>query len=357
MLSNLFVNGCILIAIIFITVEFLNSDKIEKFSKNTKNIISGFAFSISSILLMQYSIFITSTAFLDFRTISQSASAFYGGPVSSIITGLISATFRLFHFGINSNSILTFVSMIISSLLCAYISKGKLNKKFKWFLMIISTNITHSFLFFLVLDNTSDVIKTISALIFGSIIVSTVIYYVFKHLSLSHSQMKTLKEQACIDFLTGVHNKRNFNSLYDETIKKMKQQNITFSVLMIDIDFFKNVNDTYGHSAGDEVLRDLGHIFNMFVKENGIVGRVGGEEFCILLKDYSENEAVEFGESLRKYIEETMFILSFKKQIHITVSIGVSAYKEKTLGIDNVREFADQKLYECKHSGRNKVCS
>ena len=357
MLSNLFVNGCILIAIIFITVEFLEGYKVKQLSKNTKNVISGIGFSISSILLMKYSIFITSTAFLDFRTISQSASAFYGGPISSIITGLISSTFRLIHFGVSLNSVLTFVSMIISSLLCAYISKGKLNKNLKWFLMIFSTNIVHSILFFLVLDDTSDIIKVIFSLIFGSIIVSTIIYYVFKHLELSRKHMEVLQEQACIDFLTGVHNKRNFNSLYEESTNKIKKQQNIFSVLMIDIDFFKKINDTYGHSSGDKVLKDLGHILNMFVKDHGIVGRIGGEEFSILLKGYSKAEAFEFGENLRKYIEKTMFIINFKKQIHITVSIGVASYDGKKPNVENIRDLADEKLYECKRSGRNKVCS
>lgn len=357
MLSNLFINGCILIAIIFITTEFLESNKVRKCSKNLKSIISGIAFSISSIFLMNYSIFITPNAFLDFRTISQSSSAFYGGPVSSIVTGLISATYRLFYFGLNLNSILTFISMTASSFLCAYISKGRLSKKLQWLLMIISTSFIHSILFFLVLDDLGDVIKVVLSLIAGTTIVSTLVYYVFKHLSLSRDQMQILKEQACMDFLTGVHNKRNFDSLYDEEIKKIKNKDNVFSVLIIDIDYFKNINDTYGHLSGDRVLKDLGHILTMFAKKNEIVGRIGGEEFCVLLRGYSKDEAVEFGENLRKYIEQTKFIISSQKQIHVTISIGISSNENDNVDIDSVREIADQNLYKCKKSGRNRVCS
>lgn len=357
MLSNLFVNACILIAIIFVTTEFLESSKARKYSKNIKNIISGTSFGISSILLMKYSIFVTPTAFLDFRIISQASSAFYGGPVPSIITGFISATYHLFYLEIDLNSIMIFISMIVSSLSCAYISRSKLDNNLKWLLMIISTNLIHSVLFFLILDNLSDIIKVISALIIGSMLVSTIVYYLFNYLSLSRKQIQILQQQACMDFLTGVHNKRNFDCLYNEEIRKIKNKSDVFSVLMLDIDYFKNINDTYGHLAGDRVLKDLGHILSRFSKKNEIVGRIGGEEFCILLRGYSRSEAVEFAENLRSYIKETKFIISSQKQIYITVSIGISSNEDGNLDIDNIREIADQNLYRCKKSGRNKVCS
>lgn len=179
----------------------------------------------------------------------------------------------------------------------------------------------------------------------------------FDHLLIVHKQAETLKKQACIDFLTGIYNSRKFNSLYNGRLNRLEKENQTFSVLMIDIDFFKKINDTYGHLAGDKVLKNLGCILNMFSRKSGIIGRVGGEEFCILLEGYNKDKVFEYGENLRRYIENSIFFISSTQQIHITVSIGISTYKETDSDIDNMREFADQKLYQAKESGRNKVCS
>lgn len=355
--DQLFVNGCIIISVIFIAVEFLENDRIRKLSSNKKSILSGVAFSISSIFLMKYSIYITPTAFLDFRAISQSSSAFYGGPLSSIITGLSSAVFRISYYGVDKNSILTFISMILSSLACAYISKKTLNKKIKWSLMIITSQLIHALLLVLVLGNSNAILSAIFYLFIGTVVVSTTVYYVFDHLLIAHKQVKILKEQACIDFLTGVHSSRNFNSLYEEISAKLCQEGRVFSVLMIDIDFFKDVNDTYGHLAGDEVLKDLGYILNIFARKAGIIGRVGGEEFCILLEDYNIAQATRYAEDLRACVEKTNFVIDSQKQIHITVSIGLATYKETVSDIADMREFADQKLYQSKKSGRNRISS
>ena len=357
MIGQLFVNGCILISIIFISVEFLESDRIKKLSSNKKSLVSGIAFSIASILLMRYSIYITPTAFIDYRAISLSSSAFYGGPISSIVTGLISSLFRIFYYGLNKNSIFTFVSMIIASLLCAYISKMSIGKKVKWILMVIISQLNHIILLVLVISNANELFKVMTYLLIGTVFFATTVYFVFDHLLIAHKQVELLKEQACIDFLTGVYSTRHFNSLYDDISQKLARENQVFSVLMLDIDLFKNVNDTYGHLTGDEVLKDLGYILNMFARKAGMIGRVGGEEFCILLEDYSLDEAREYGENLRKYIERTVFVIDAKKQINITVSIGISTYKETVSHINDMREVADQKLYESKESGRNRISS
>lgn len=356
MVSDLFVNGCILVSIIFVAVTFLESERVKKFSSIGKALISGVCFSISSIFLMKYNIFVTETSFLDFRSISQSSSAFYGGPISSMVTGLVSALFRIFYFGIDKNSVLTFISMIVSSLVCAYISKKESNKKIKWTLMIVSSKFIHMVLLILVLDNSKDISRVLITLSIGFTIVSTAVYYVFDYLSLAYKQVEMLKNQASTDFLTGVSNSRSFENLYQKALNKLLEEDKIFSVLMVDIDFFKKVNDTYGHLAGDKVLKDMGYIFNLFCTDNCKVGRVGGEEFCILLEEYSNEDAIAFSERLRKYIEETMFIIDSNSKINITISIGVSTYNSSVFYTEDVREVADQKLYECKKTGRNKVC-
>lgn len=357
MISDLFINACILITTIFITIELLQNDNIKRMSQVKKSILSGILFSISSMLLMKYNIFVTEESFLDFRNVSQSASAFYGGAISSLITGLFSALFRIFYFGLDKNSLLTFINMAISSILCAYIARSMWSRKIKWSLMIIITKFMHILLFALVIPNSDDLLGVIVFLWMGTAVVATIVYFVIDHLSIAHREIERLKEQATIDYLTGVHNTRNFNFLYNKYLRVFKEKNEVFSVLMLDIDFFKNTNDTFGHLAGDLVLKELGQIFKkLSEKEDVLVGRVGGEEFCILLRGFNRQEAVEFAENLRLHIAENEFVLHSEQQIHVTVSIGVGTYKDTVSDIRDVREFADYKLYESKKTGRNRVC-
>lgn len=357
MLSDLFINACILIATIFINVEFLQNERIKKLSTIKRNILSGVLFSITSMLLMKYNIYVTEDSFLDFRNVSQSTSAFYGGPISSLVTGLLSALFRMFYFGIDKNSLLTFVNMTISAVLCAYIAKSMWSKELKWTLMIVTTNLIHMLLFTLVIDGLYDTLQVIAFLFIGTLLVSTVVYFVLDHLCIAHKEIARLKQQSTIDFLTGVHNTRDFDFLYNKSLRFSKERNEPFSVLMLDIDFFKHTNDTYGHIAGDTVLKELGNILNSFAsEEDALVGRVGGEEFCILLRGYSKEKAIVFAEDLRKCIAENIFLLLSQEEIKITVSIGIAAYKETVFDIRNMREIADQRLYESKKTGRNKVC-
>ena len=292
MINDLFINSCILISFVYMTVELMQNGNIKRLSLYGKSLISGLAFSASSILLIKFSTYVTPTVYLDFRSISQSASAFYGGPISSILTGLISSLFRVFYYGINENSVLTFLAMMSSAIVCAFISKKDLSKNVKWILMIISSNFIHAILFIIILSDITDILSVIFCLTFGTLFIASIIYYVFDHLDIAHQQIEKLKQQASIDFLTGVNNKGSFNFLYEQSTKKATENNEVFSVLMIDIDFFKKINDRYGHLAGDKVLKDLGSILKILFKENAIIGRVGGEEFCILLEGYSNKQAL-----------------------------------------------------------------
>lgn len=126
---------------------------------------------------------------------------------------------------------------------------------------------------------------------------------------------------------------------------------------MIDIDFFKKVNDTYGHAEGDAVLRELGKILLKSCRSYDIVSRNGGEEFTILLLDCPEIQALQIAERVRYSVETHPFIMTNETQINITVSIGVSSYPEATNKIEKLLELADETLYIAKRTGRNKVCS
>jgi len=124
---------------------------------------------------------------------------------------------------------------------------------------------------------------------------------------------------------------------------------------MFDIDFFKNVNDTYGHLAGDSVLKQLASVLKSRIRREDIMARYGGEEFAIILPEINVVNAMVFAEKVRKLIERTPFKLEDTK-IPITVSVGVAAIAS---GIQTTADFirvSDEKLYQAKQEGRNRVC-
>jgi diguanylate cyclase (GGDEF)-like protein len=124
---------------------------------------------------------------------------------------------------------------------------------------------------------------------------------------------------------------------------------------MLDIDLFKKVNDTYGHKVGDLVLKRLSGIVLEALREVDVAGRIGGEEFAILLPETDGKQAIEVAERLRQLVESTPVILENGLPLKFTVSIGISSFAGKETNIDTLLNLADQALYKAKNSGRNKV--
>ena len=128
------------------------------------------------------------------------------------------------------------------------------------------------------------------------------------------------------------------------------------SVLMMDIDHFKNINDTYGHQTGDLVIQTLAHVCQATLREIDIVGRIGGEEFAIVLPQTAGAQAVEAAQRLRLAIASTAVSLQRGLPLHFTVSIGVATLTDAPTNLDMLLADADKALYEAKHGGRNRVC-
>ena len=161
---------------------------------------------------------------------------------------------------------------------------------------------------------------------------------------------KKLQKLATRDSLTGAYNRYKMATLIEEEIKRAKRYGENFSLLMLDIDKFKNVNDTYGHDVGDYILQELSRIVLKTIRKTDSFGRWGGEEFMLLAPHTNAEQAVELAQKIRKNIEEHSF-MHVKK---VTLSIGVTQYKkdekEKAL-----LKRVDQALYEAKANGRNQV--
>ena len=157
------------------------------------------------------------------------------------------------------------------------------------------------------------------------------------------------------DGLTGLYNHKLIIDLLKKECKKAETYKEHISFIMIDIDFFKNVNDTYGHSAGDDVLRDLSKLLQSNSREGDIIGRYGGEEFCIIIPNTTQDETYMICERVRKAVEEHIFITD-EADVRITISVGSCMRNpESTSCCKAMILEADKALYRAKNSGRNKT--
>ena len=165
---------------------------------------------------------------------------------------------------------------------------------------------------------------------------------------------KKLKMQATTDTLTGLANRRKITELLKEEIKKLEEDNNNnFNIIMLDIDFFKKVNDNYGHPMGDEVIKKVSNHMQDKVGSEGVVGRFGGEVFLTILYNNNIQEATLLANQIRSDIESKK--IEFEgKQISVTVSMGIACSSE-TVVYQELLNKADERLYKAKENGRNQV--
>jgi diguanylate cyclase (GGDEF)-like protein len=167
------------------------------------------------------------------------------------------------------------------------------------------------------------------------------------------------QELAITDGLTGLYVQSYFKERLSEEILRSQNHKLAMSAVIFDVDLFKKFNDTYGHAAGDSVLRQIANILRNCLRETDLISRYGGEEFAILMLQTEQNEAYHIAEIIRKNVEIERFYLpveSFQPvQVRVTISAGVAGLTAKTKTPEDLLHLADEALYKAKKNGRNKV--
>jgi len=166
-----------------------------------------------------------------------------------------------------------------------------------------------------------------------------------------------LEQLALTDPLTRLANRRHFMATVERELALAIRYGSPLSVMMIDIDQFKNINDTYGHKVGDVVLTRLGELCLEALREVDAVGRLGGDEFAVVLPQTGSDQALEVAERLRKMVADSEIPLEYGLPLHFTVSIGVATLINASANIDTLFSQADKALYDAKHKMRNRVCA
>ncbi|HEY0842867.1 diguanylate cyclase [Methylotenera sp.] len=166
-----------------------------------------------------------------------------------------------------------------------------------------------------------------------------------------------LSQKAQIDYLTGLNNRGHFMEQAEKELSRSQRYAKEMAIFMMDIDFFKKINDSHGHKVGDIVLKKLAEVCRHTLREVDIIGRVGGEEFAILLPETNRAEALEVAERLRLAVADSKVPMRDGLPVQYTVSIGVSSVVSPDDNIDMLLSRADKALYQAKQTGRNRVCA
>lgn len=355
MVKDYIVNAAVLVAFLSIVFQFFRSSGISPSSPLKFRVLWGGIFGLLGVMLMFFSINLPNNMIIDFRYLSIILSATIGGWISCAVSGTIVSIFRLLLYGINKASITAVILILVLTAFYCIFVQLKIKKQWMWISSVGITQIVTSVAFSIIIDDPKLKSQVILSFCVGLAIVSFLLYFYVVYMEALTEAYRLLKQEAHRDFLTGLNNVRQFDVMFNHVINNVKISEKRVSLLYIDIDFFKKVNDTYGHKEGDVVLKRLGEILTKMCRNIDIVSRNGGEEFSVILIDCAAEMAVEIAERIRKNVENNPIQLSDKTKVNITVSVGIASYPDPINDLEVLREKADEALYEAKRKGRNKV--
>lgn len=356
MLVDLFVNGCIVFSLVFLYMRLRWVSYSKRTLPSISILLDGIMGGVMGIILMYFSIQVTENGIVDMRHIPILLMILYIGKIPAFISGTI-IIFGRFLFGVNEASISAMQNIMVLligySLIDHFFGKKESNLV-KNSLYIFYSNIAFT-LFALKIQEDDILIPLLVAYWIISTLGSCASIFLFNYIRKSERLFKTYELDSTKDFLTGLNNTREFQKKWVEMVNHKEKNDGFFSLLILDIDFFKKINDTYGHATGDTVLIEIGKIMESCVTNKGYVYRKGGEEFAILLPKYEKEKAYEVANLILQKIEEYEFSLDNHINFSVTISIGLISYPDEETHVNDLIEKADKLLYKAKVKGRNQV--
>lgn len=356
MFNSLFLNVCIMMALIS-TAYHLVKDYDVLFKKHPygTKIMIGLVGGMIGVMLMANSIKIDQGIIVDFRNFPVLLGAIFGGPIGAIVSAAIIAFARVSFWGASTASISAVISVSIIAVGSSIFSKMFSDFRKKWIACaVLNLAVPSMFLLYLMKGN-ENLYQVLGYYILGSLLMTGFIFWLVEYYLDFYYNYVKLTSESTKDFLTGLNNVRAFDSEFNKAINRCARNGECLSFLMLDIDFFKKINDTYGHTAGDVVLKRLSELLVDTCRIFDIISRNGGEEFSVILQDCPMSHAHEVAERIRKAVESTEFKINSEQHVRVTISIGISSYPNSSDNPDKLIEYADKALYHAKQSGRNRV--
>lgn len=351
MLSGFFINITILISFIFLFHRLLYKTPLSTSSPAKQKIAAGAASGLVGLILLAYTIPLNETTIIDLRLIPVTVMAVFGGWLPTIIAGIILAGGRLFiDFSLSSAPALLLIALSVISGGIIHALVRSIWRRAAWMVLLTSLYMT-LLLFMMPLTGW----LTVAGIYFLASLTGTAIaVYMFVHLNRVNQMFNRYQYEAYRDSLTNLYNQRAFRDMLQQSEAAYPSGSRPLSMLVLDIDHFKKINDTYGHLEGDAVLKQISHVMRTSIRPNDDAFRIGGEEFGVLLYDCDEEHALTIAERIRADIARTPFTIGQDPgTLFLTVSIGSSTCPGQE--ISDLYSSADSALYEAKRQGRNCV--
>lgn len=348
MFLDLLTNACIAFTGLYLISKVINNSMTQL---HLKKIIIGVLSGILGIFLIEKGFTYQEFIRIDFRYLALVVLGFYRLKSPLFVAAAIISVFR-FSYGVNFQSIVACcaIFMIAIGFLVIYnlqFLKGKilltgtcLNV---WAISVAALTIFVNSGF----QKESLIIVFMVAVISASVGVLMIILNLDVHIM--NRRISEYKRSSETDHLTGLMNKR----AWEEALERIEGYDRRYNVLILDIDHFKRINDTYGHVNGDEILRQFSDLIVRETRDHDLKARIGGEEFGILIPDLNSTSVLLVAERIRKSVSEHKFQLNTRLTIQVSVSIGIA--NGNASGIDAMVLQADQSLYVAKRSGRNRI--
>lgn len=324
-------------------------------SRRSVRVIYGICLSLLALLLMQITIEPIPGVLVDLRHIPVIVAAYFASPLPTCIVTIVIIVYR-FSVNTNAAAFAAFFFIILIAGGTSFIVRWlPIYSKKTFAAVTVYATILHGVVLTYVLSDSGFLLNILSVVLPASFISSWVALVIIRDIRLTKQAMQSLQLSAERDFLTGLYNFRSFSDHFED----LKQQNIlhtrAIALITIDIDHFKTVNDTYGHEAGDEILRQFAKRLLDGVTDSGYVSRNGGEEFSILVEQLTLSKVLSLAEQLRERIATSPFPLKNGKSLQLTASFGVASFPETTRQIQDIVTDADAALYQSKQNGRDQV--
>lgn len=344
MIKEYVVNLSLLVSILFIASQLLTHRWFHGLAKKHLPLIHGFGLGITGIILMLYSIHVNKHTILDLRYVMVILAALYGGWMSVWLTTLILIAARVTLFPVSPATWEGVISLLVVAVGCGLIGKLKTSVGVRAFWMTLYALTAATAILGLNRHNWAIIHATYLYFWPMTIIGAWFAVTIAEHLIRSTHLRAQFEKMATTDHLTNLDNVRRFDEVLNHQMIAAATEGYPLSLLLIDVDHFKRINDTYGHPGGDCILKQLADILKQCSRDNDNVSRNGGEEFAYILPRCTPDDAIALADRLRHTVEQEAFELPDGRTIPITISIGVSSFPDPSIDSTQLLHDADEGL-------------
>ncbi|MCC5894285.1 MAG: diguanylate cyclase [Alkalibacterium sp.] len=357
MVADLFVNICIVVSMIFLYMKLRWKSVYEEAYSVKGVLIDGCSGGLMGFILMYFSIQVTEETLLDLRYVPIMLLVLFIGKTPALLGSVLIIISRFF-IGVNRSAM--YAVAMISILFVGYsilekLLRNRTDLKTKALYMTLFSNAVVTYFLVILVGEFRVVGPTFVLYWIISSIAGIAAVFLVDYIKKSEYLFSQYETESSRDFLTGLYNVRRFDEVWERSAETIRKNQGALTLLMLDIDHFKTINDTHGHAVGDLILIELSRLMEKSMADEGTVFRKGGEEFAIILPRCDKSKALKLAEKLRFSIEYHDFVISEEDYLKVTVSIGVASYPETTNEIKTMIDKADMALYLSKSLGRNQV--